>query len=268
MKIFIATPMYGGMCTGQYTNSLLELVGTLQNAGYSVMYGKTYNESLITRARNTLVQEFLNSDCTHLLFIDADHGFKSNEILKMVRSDVGVIGAIYPMKSINWPRVYSAIQSGIPIEELEKYTGYFSANLKSDENQSVTIVLDKPLQVDNVATGMMLIKREVFERMIPTTGTYAGAGASGHIEFGNNHYEFFKTEVDDNGVLLSEDYYFCKKWEELGEKVYAAPWVQITHFGSYEFSGSFAKSIILQSKLESAQFENNPKAVAKKKSKK
>jgi hypothetical protein len=264
MKIFIATPMYGGMCTGQYTQGLLDLISALHNSGHNALYGKTYNESLITRARNTLVNEFLNTDADYLLFIDADQGFKSYEILKMIESDVDLIGAIYPMKSINWSRVTSAIESGVQIEELEKYTGYFSANLKADEDQSITIVLDKPLQVDNVATGMMLIKREVFEKMIPTTETYAAAASSGQIDFDKKHYEFFKTEIDENGVLLSEDYYFCKKWEELGGKVYAAPWVQITHFGSYEFSGSFAKSIILQSKIEGETLKAKTKSTSKK----
>jgi hypothetical protein len=265
MKIFIATPMYGGMCTGQYAQGLLDLVGALHNSGHSAMYGKTYNESLITRARNTLVHEFLSTDCEYLLFIDADHGFNSSEILKMINSDVEIIGAIYPMKGINWPRVQSAIESGIQNEELEKYTGYFSANLKSDENNSVTVVLDKPLQVDNVATGMMLIKREVFEKMIPTTETYAGAASSGEIDFNVKHYDFFRTEIDEKGILLSEDYYFCKKWEELGGKVYAAPWVQITHFGAYEFSGSFARSIILQSKIENARLQSQAKPAKSKK---
>ena len=242
--------MYGGMCTGQYTSSLVELVATLANAGHQAFYGKTYNESLITRARNTLVHEFLRTDCDSLLFIDADHGFKATEILKMIESDVGLIGAIYPMKNINWHRVISAHQAGVKTEELEKYTGFFSANLKAEEGEPVTVFLDKPLKVENVATGMMLIKREVFEKMIPTTETYASSDNNGLVNFNKKHYEFFKTEIDENKVLLSEDYYFCKKWEELGGDVYGAPWVQITHFGSYEFTGSFAHSIILQSNIE------------------
>jgi len=250
MKIFIATPMYGGMCTGQYTSSLVDLVSVLGSAGHQSFYGKTYNESLITRARNTLVNEFLKTDSDYLLFIDADHGFNPREILKMIESDVELIGAIYPMKNINWNRVVSAIDYGVKPEDLEKYTGFFSANLKSKDGEPITITLDKPLQVDNVATGMMLIKREVFEKMIPTTESYASSENNGLVNFSEKHYDFFKTEIDEKGILLSEDYYFCKKWEDLGGIVYAAPWVQITHFGSYEFTGSFAHSIILQSKLE------------------
>jgi hypothetical protein len=250
MKIFIATPMYGGMCTGQYASGLVDLIALLSSKGHKVVYSKVYNESLITRARNTLANEFLKTDADYMLFIDADQGFVATEIEKMIDSNVELIGAIYPMKSINWGRVVEAIQGGAKVEDLETYTGFFSANLKSEEGETITIALDKPLQVDNVATGMMLIKREVFEKMIPTAERYAPATSSGYINFEDRVSEFFKTDVDERGVLLSEDYYFCKKWEELGGKVYAAPWVQITHFGSYEFKGSFAKSIIMQSKIE------------------
>jgi GT2 family glycosyltransferase len=250
MKIFIATPMYGGMCTGQYASGLVDLITLLSAKGHKVVYSKVYNESLITRARNTLANEFLKTDADYMLFIDADQGFVASEIERMIDSDVELIGAIYPMKSINWTRALEAVKGGADIKDIEAYTGFFSANLKSEEGETITIALDKPLQVDNVATGMMLIKREVFEKMIPTSEKYAPASSSGYIEFENRVYEFFKTDIDERGVLLSEDYYFCKRWEELGGKVYAAPWVQITHFGSYEFKGSFAKSIIMQSKIE------------------
>ena len=268
--------MYGGMCTGQYTASLVELVGALAAAGHESFYGKTYNESLITRARNSLVNQFLLTDCDYLLFIDADHGFKAAEILKMIESNVELIGAIYPMKNINWQGVIAAHQNGVKAEDLGRYSGFFSANLKNKDDGPVTFFLDQPLIVENVATGMMLIKREVFEKMIPTTDTYGSADNTGLVDLDKTHYEFFKTEIDENKVLLSEDYYFCKKWKELGGNVYAAPWVQITHFGSYEFSGSFAESMLLQSHLENQMTAGlsekgpssvNPKPKNKRKSK-
>ncbi len=258
--------MYGGMCTGQYTSGLLELVAQLGSKDYQVVYSKVYNESLITRARNTLANEFLASDADYLLFIDADHGFVPSEIVKMIEADVDLIGAVYPMKNINWERIISAHEFGH--KNLEKYGGYFSANLKQTTNGKTTVALDKPMEVENVATGMMLIKRNVFEKMIPSSDTYAAAGSDGIINRENKVYEFFKTEIHDD-ILLSEDYYFCKKWNDLGGTVYAAPWVQITHFGSYEFKGSFAMSLILQSQIEAKQeAEQSTKEITSKKSKK
>lgn len=249
MKLFIATPMYGGMCTGPYTSSLIDLLRELAQRGHDAMYSKIYNESLITRGRNALVKEFLSTDADAMLFIDADHGFSASDIVKMVESGEDLIGAVYPMKAVNWGRVGAAISAGK--SDLHKYTGFFSANLI--QSDKLVITLDKPLEVENVATGMMYISRKVFEALAPECGKYLASSSNGEILGGNYVTEFFKTEIDDRGVLLSEDYYLCSKWREKGGKVYAAPWVQISHFGAYEFSGSFAHSVVLQAELEASQ---------------
>lgn len=243
--------MYGGMCTGQYTSSLIDLLRELGANKHEAMYSKLYNESLITRGRNSLVKEFLKTDADAMLFIDADQGFSAKDVLKMVESGKDLIGAVYPMKAINWGRVSHAIAAGK--QDLHKYTGFFSANLIQEEQ--TTITLDQPLEVENVATGMMFISRKVFETLEPVSAKYLSNNANGEILADDYVTEFFKTEIDDRGILLSEDYYLCKKWAELGGKIYAAPWVQISHFGSYEFSGSFAHSIILQAELEANQTE-------------
>lgn len=247
MKIFIATPMYGGNCKGIYTESLINLIVALANKGHQTVYSKVYNESLITRARNALVYEFEKTDCDALLFIDSDHWFDADHVVKMIESGVDLIGAIYPMKNINWDMVRNAAIQGK--EDLSLYSGFFSANLPKGQ---VTIQLDQPLEVVNVATGMMFIRRNVFEAMKPNAKTYAHHGSTGAIDFNQTVTEYFATEVDENGILLSEDYYFCKKWQELGNKVYAAPWVNITHAGDYNFPGNFAQTVILRSQLEAS----------------
>lgn len=250
MKIFIATPMYGGMCTGQYTTSLLNLVAKLSSEKHEVVYSKIYNESLITRARNALVKEFLDTDCDGLLFIDADQGFDADDVVKMIESGVDLIGGLYPMKAINWETVRKAIKHGR--EDLDKFTGFFGANFLPNENGSITVTLDQPVAVDNVSTGMMYISRKVFEGLGDVVASYQSNRPNGQIDGSVMIKEFFKTEIDDEGVLLSEDFYLCRKWRSLGNTVYAAPWVRVTHFGSYEFQGSFAESIVLQHEDESS----------------
>ena len=71
-KIFVATPMYGGQCCGMYTKSSCDLATIATQYGMDVRFFYLFNESLITRARNYLVDEFLRSDYTHLMFIDSD----------------------------------------------------------------------------------------------------------------------------------------------------------------------------------------------------
>ncbi len=71
-KLFVATPMYGGMAHGMYVKASLDLQAIMSKYGVETRFSFLFNESLITRARNYLVDEFLRSDCTHLLFIDSD----------------------------------------------------------------------------------------------------------------------------------------------------------------------------------------------------
>ena len=78
-KIFVATPMYGGMCGGQYTKSTADLATMCTKYGVELSFFYLFNESLITRARNYLVDEFLRSKCTHLMFIDADIEFYNSD---------------------------------------------------------------------------------------------------------------------------------------------------------------------------------------------
>ena len=101
MKIFIATPMYGGIAKNNYTISLQNLIVKLSQRGHSIATTTIGNESLITRARNTLAHKFMVSDFDALLFIDADHGWDSDDVVRMIESGKDFIGAIYPMKGIN-----------------------------------------------------------------------------------------------------------------------------------------------------------------------
>ena len=111
-KVFIATPMYGGMAHGLYIKSCLDLQTTLARYGVETKFSFLFNESLITRARNYLVDEFLRStDFTHLLFIDSDIHYNPQDVIAMLALDKDVIGGPYPKKSINWGNVAAAARN-------------------------------------------------------------------------------------------------------------------------------------------------------------
>ena len=126
MKVFIATPMYGGMCTGLYLQSMLNLQTAMMQNNIQAMVSNMFNESLITRARNALAANFLKTDCTHLLFIDADIQFKAHDVIAMLQADKDVICGIYPKKEINWSSVETAIKNGVPTDQLKNHTGSVS----------------------------------------------------------------------------------------------------------------------------------------------
>lgn len=231
--------MYGGIAKNNYTISLQNLIVKLSQAGHSISTTTVGNESLITRARNTLVHKFMKSDFDALLFIDADHGWDCDDVLKMIDSGKDFIGAIYPMKGINWENVRLAALAGK--KDLETYSGHFAINLLS-EVQPFNI--NEPLKVKDIGTGMLFLTRKVFDDLAPHCKKYKNNNVGNiGVDFGEMVTEYFTTIIDENDILLSEDYTLCRMWQNIGGDVWAAPWVKITHSGDYSFSGQFAKTV-------------------------
>ena len=238
IHIRLATPMYGGMACGVYIQSLLELSTVFSSQGIKLSCAFMFNESLITRGRNNLVHQFLQTEePTHLLFVDADMRFRGSDILHMVKADRDVIVAICPKKEINWDSVRQAAIRGE--EKLQNFTGSFVVNLL--ENQaSLTVPKAEPFEVAAGGTGIMLIKREVFEKLKETTPVFKNDMS--HMKGGEPVYQFFSESIDpESGRLLSEDYHFCHQWRKAGGKVWAAPWCNIGHAGTYLFEGQLVE---------------------------
>ena len=238
-NVFLATPMYGGLCNGSYTVGLLSAVGVFSRYGIGMQYAHMMNESLITRARNLLAKDFLASECTHLMFIDADIGFNPADIIPMIHADKDIICGIYPKKEINWIDVSKAVNRGVQPQQLHEHTGAFVLNLIGDATEQEGNKY-APMEIANGGTGFMLIKREVFDGLIGKVPTYkndvfAAVDQERKQEVIN---EFFATSItEDTNRLLSEDYHFCKIAREAGFRVWAAPWAQLSHTGTYVFNG-------------------------------
>ena len=163
-KLFIASPMYGGLCYGYYAQSLMTLQNTLRDNKIDVAMSFLFNESLIQRARNALAHGFLKTDFTHLMFIDADIHFNPQDVLPMILADKPIICGIYPKKEINWEMVHKAAVAGVPPQDLRKYSGSFVVNLVGYAGEA-QVQVDQPVEIWNGGTGFMLIKREVFEKL-------------------------------------------------------------------------------------------------------
>ena len=163
-KLFIATPMYGGMSHGMYLKSCLDLHTIAQKYGVEVRFSFIFNESLITRARNYLADEFLRTeDFTHMLFLDADIHFDPKDIFAMLSLDKDIAGAPYPKKSIKWHNVKETVirHPEIQPNELEKMVGDYVFNPAPGVTK---FSVAEPIEVLELGTGFMMIKREVFEK--------------------------------------------------------------------------------------------------------
>ena len=240
-SIFVATPMYGGMNHGLYAKACLDLQAICMQYGIPVKFSYLFNESLITRARNYLVDEFLHrSDFTHLLFIDSDIHFDPRDVIAMLALDKEVIGGPYPKKSIKWSSVKKAIDKNenIQLQDLEKVAGDFVFNpVKGTEQFSVT----EPLEVLEIGTGFMMIKREVFtkfEEAYPQLRYKPDHIGQANFDGSRYIHAFFDTVIDEKSErYLSEDYMFCQWWRNIGGQIYLCPWMRTDHIGTYHFKG-------------------------------
>jgi hypothetical protein len=235
MNINISTPMYGGNCSGPFLISLLSLIKNLEKRGHQVSFTALYNESLITRARNSLTNSFLLGNADKLVFIDGDESFDTEGTIRMILEDVDIIGAPVPLKYINWDRAAEAAKNG---QDPRNHTGKYNINFLTVEDRvKIQNGYMEKIPVRHIGTGLMAVKREVFEKMKPVTEKYIlGNEVNGVGDAKSYVYNFWSVEVDpESETLLSEDYYFCKKWSSLGGEVYLAPYVKTSHFGTYEF---------------------------------
>lgn len=231
----IGTPMYGGACTSEYTQSLLALTESVKASGNQITSIFLGNESLIQRGRNTIAHHFLKSDATHLMFIDADIKFRARDIARMISSDKELIIGPVPLKGIDWEQVRAAALKGK--ENLYSHTGVFNINHLPDHSM---IDENEPFEIEHGGAAFMMIKREVFEQLISHTPTYVNGGRS--IPAGEEVYDFFRVEIKpETRHLLSEDYFFCESYRKIGGKVWCAPWVETVHCGTYMFNGNYAE---------------------------
>jgi hypothetical protein len=241
-RVFIATPMYGGMAAGTYTMSLAHTPAAFFKNGIGLFYSCAMNDSLVPRARNFLTAQFLSSTATHLMWIDADIGFDPADIVGMIRADKDIVCGIYPKKEIHWREVARAAKEGVPAERLHEYERSLVLNLIDGSPDRVTA--DGLIEIANAGTGFMLIKRSVFEALADDAPSYVDGSTPG---IALKAFYAVSIDPDSGNSLLSEDYHFCKMARDRGFKIYAAPWVRLNHTGTYIFGNRGAGNTAAES---------------------
>jgi hypothetical protein len=210
-RVHIAMPCYGGMLTESTFMSFIKWANTARQLGIDWTLETMVNESLISRARNTLTAKFLDMpDATHLFFVDADIGWEPWHLLVLLNRDVDVIGGLYPMKTM-------------PIKWV--VNGFDGAEEGPDGLQ----------EVSKAGTGFLLMKKHVFEKMNnhPAVKQYKN-----DIGLDPKYDKYLKTYFDTavrQNRYYSEDWTFCENWRDLGGRIWVDKRVLLRHSGSYVF---------------------------------
>lgn len=245
--IALCTPCYGGQVFQNYYLSVLKLVYACMRHEVKLSFIIRGGDSLIPRTRNSIVAEFMATEgYTHLLWVDADIGFEPNAVFRLIQADRDVAAGIYPMKTIAWPDVIPANMTKAEFDA--RYTKY-PFNPKNGRVQTDS---DGFVEVLDAPTGLMMIKRGVFETMIEKMPDHKIiADRMPGLEriadkIAQYDYRFFDVMTEANGRYLSEDYAFCRRWQDCGGKIYADVTSKLTHQGSLTYQGNFLENLKLR----------------------
>jgi hypothetical protein len=249
--IFIATPCYGGQIGEPYFRSMMRFAILCNKYDIKYTISTLANESLITRGRNTLNSFFMeNKEATHLFFIDADIEFNPEDILRMAAYDKPIVVGAYPKKAVNWNSIIEAARADgtETAETIEGHSSNYVVNFDflkdKDGNRTPQVqIVDNLVKLKDAGTGFMCINKNVMQQMfdaMPETKYVNDINVDAKFE--PFMYALFDCIIDpESRRYLSEDYTFCRRWQDMGGDVWLDPRTALNHVGHYTFRGNIRK---------------------------
>lgn len=251
MKVMFATPCYISAVSMNYVTSIFGLTLDCAHLGIECIL-HMHSESLITRARNKMLIKFLTEEkFTHLFWIDSDIAFAAGSVFRILRADRDVACGIYPMKTDKWPA--EGLPAGMTRKQYDVRYADYPFNPIGHGTAPVGGYVDDDgfIEVAEAPTGFMAIKRHVFYAMMKHYPelNYVPDGPPNN-PLAPLHWLFFDCMLDpDSRRYLSEDYAFCRRWRDMGGKVYADMQSKLQHLGQRIFDGDLAESLRAQGRL-------------------
>ena len=238
-KLFLSTPCYGGICLEIFASSILQLQIECIKNNIQLFIDTTENESLVHRARNVSIGRFMQkSDADYFMFIDADIHFDPVSVIRLLKSGHDISVACYPKKCVMWDQGAECLKRGQdanPSMLASSLVVNIGATQRQVENGFIQ-VLDGP-------TGFMMIKREVIEKMQEHYKELQCVNDHQNRDF-DEYCALFDCMIDPvTRRYLSEDYAFCRRWQQMGGKIYADVHTTLGHVGNLPFSGSLKERL-------------------------
>lgn len=211
-RVFIATPVMEAPVP-EYVFGLLGSQVALEAAKIDYEIHMLVGDCHVDDARNYLVRNFLETDCTDLMFIDGDVGWNAVDLVRQLSFDVDIVAGIYPRKTDD-------SNQGYPVRPFD--------------GPQMTRP-DGLLPVQGVATGFLRIRRKVLEDMWEAEPRKHRAQSEGEDR---RAIAIIFERLYRKEARLSGDYGFCQKVTDLGGKIYIDPAMSFVHVGTKSWSGS------------------------------
>ncbi|EHJ47276.1 hypothetical protein DFW101_1266 [Solidesulfovibrio carbinoliphilus subsp. oakridgensis] len=233
--LVIGTPCYGGVVALPYMLSMLALKDMLNRERVPFRLLTPAGDSLITRVRNGIANEFLRDPrATHLLFIDADIEFQPQMVTRLLSSGKDVVCGVYPVKGLRLDRVMGQ-PAGTSPAVAEAASLDYAVRVKAGCRMDAAGFLE----VEYAATGFMMVRREVLLRLQEAYPELHYRHDCTNAE-ANESFAFFDTAIDpETRDYLPEDYAFCKRWRDIGGQVHVSVPGTFAHHGGRAYVGDF-----------------------------
>ena len=247
-RILIAVPAYGQQLLVPFVSSLFNLSARLTAEG--IFHDiRILSDSLIPRLRNTFAAGFLNSDFSHILYLDADLQWSPDLVMRLLSVDKDLIGAACAKKSLSFDKIAVAATVGVPAPSLADVGCEVAvAGIKQSD---VSKFKSDVIPVGAVGAGVLLVRRTVFEKL---------ARRFPELEYrideapGQRFYDFFAPYIrSDDKLYIPEDYALCTRAATVGVQPYLLTSHKTTHWGLFGFSYSRAAHQQLESQLAAIQ---------------
>ena len=238
-SLFLSTPCYGGQCLQKYAESILALQALASKENIQLYIDTIENESLVQRARNVAVGRFMQkSQAEYFMFIDADVHFEPESVIRLVKSGHELSVACYPKKFVDWNQAAEAVKRGD-----DRNMAMLSASLVLNFGAQKIEVINGFAPILDGPTGFMLIKRSVFEKMQVRYPELDCVNDHQNRDF-DTYNAVFDCMIDPvTRRYLSEDYAFCRRWQQMGGKIYADTETTLGHVGNLPFSGKLSERL-------------------------
>lgn len=219
----LGLPTYDYKVTAKLAISLASFCVQATKYGIDIQICNISGCSVVSRVRNLIAQDFMDSDCTDLMFIDSDINFNAEDIFRLMAWNTD------PKKGI---------VAGIPVARKKGKT--YISTLDADEDENIFMNHMGLVRAKRVATAFMLIRREVFEKMYEAHPEWRYHDEK---KIGDEITAYFDFALKD-GNYIGEDFLFCDRARELGFEVWIDPTIKLGHVGVEEFAGAFGEDYL------------------------
>lgn len=244
--LLIATPTYDGTVSIQYMDAVINLTGALaaRDAGVRRYFLRS---TLVAWARNAYATAALeDASVSHLLFIDADMGFRPSAVLRMLDFDKPFVGCLYPHRALNPARQHAvAHKSDDPAAAWSAGLSYVAADRLVPEPSGGIRVTDGFAKAWRLGMGLTLIRRDALERLSEAHPELWADTDTGYrnMGLGERVFQPFDSYRAASGLSMSEDMSFCRRWTDLRGEIWACVDEPVTHVGPIPLTGAYVDSL-------------------------